>query len=165
MKNIYNDLKQSGSIKGAAKISAILIMMLVWILIDKGNVYGQSLALDSKVSQKASKSNSVIEDAFTKAGGGEDGDIIDEGTGSDGDNSFDVFPNPFERDLVFDFEFTVREGAPYEVVDVQGRLVEQGTIAPGVSQYRVDLGDLKTGMYFVRVDVGSTLVVKRLIKK
>ena len=165
MKNMYNDLKQSSSVKGVAKVSAILILMLVWILIDKGNVYGQSLAVDSKVLQKARRSNSVSEDAFTKAGGGEDGDIIDEGSGSDGDNSFDAFPNPFEQDLVFDFEFTVREGAPYEVVDVQGKLVEQGTLAPGASQYKVDLGNLKTGMYFVRVDMGSSVQVKRIIKR
>lgn len=165
MKNMYNDLKHSDLGKKVLKMSAILIMIMVWILIDKGNVYGQSRALKGQISKE--KLSGQVDQSMFKAGGGDDDGIIDEGSGSEGGNSFDAYPNPFERELVFDFEFTVKqeEGIPVEILDVQGRLVLQALLPSGSSQYKIDLGDLKTGMYFARVAIGNDLQVKRVIKK
>lgn len=164
MKNIYNDLKCGRLVGRVLKVSAILVMIMVWILIDKGNIYGQTIAQKVKTAEYAVVGADSDQSLF-KANGDDEGGIIDEGSGVDEDNSFDAYPNPFERDLVFDFEFTVREGCPYEVIDVQGKLVEQGTLQPGSAQYHIDLSQLKTGMYFVRVNIGNSLQVKRLVKK
>lgn len=150
---------------GLLRLSAILALIMAWILIDKGNIYGQSLAEKAKTTQ-----NTISEDpgqSLFKMRGDDDDEIIEEDPGSDDDNNFDAYPNPFEKDLVFDFEFTVREeqGAPVEVIDMQGKIVEKGTLEPGSSQYRMDLSDLQAGMYLVRVKMGSKLQVKRVIKK
>ncbi|MCB9185979.1 MAG: T9SS type A sorting domain-containing protein [Flavobacteriales bacterium] len=164
MSKIYNDFKEGRPVKGLVRISAILILIMVWILIDKGNIYGQSVDQDSKSFAKSVKPD-VGSQALFKSGGGEDGDIMEEGSGSDGGNSFEVYPNPVVGDLVFDFEFTVREGAPYEVLDLQGKLIERGVIKPGASKHTLDMKELPTGLYFLRVDLGGKLQVKRVIKK
>ena len=163
MNNIYKNFKEGGPLRGLARVSAILIMIMVWILIDKGNIYGQSLSEDSKLIAKAEKLD-VSDQALLKSGGGE-GDIADEGADSDDDNTFEIYPNPVEGDLVFDFEFTVRTGAPYEVLDAQGKLVHRGVIEPGVSHHSVDMRDLNTGLYILRVDLSGKPQVKRVIKK
>ncbi len=166
MKNIYNDFREGRPTKGLARVSAILILVMVWILIDKGNACGQSQSDQLKSLDK--EMGLTSSDPLFKSGNrGGDDEVIGEDPDSDDDNNFDIYPNPFEKDLVFDFEFTVKgeQGAPFEVVDAQGRLVDQGVLAPGSSQYKIDLGGLPHGMYFVRIDVGSTPQVKRVIKK
>lgn len=163
MKNIYNDFKEGLSVKSIARISALVIIIMAWILIDKGNVYGQSIAT-GKASELSGKSD-VIDSSFLKSGGGDDGGILDDGSDFDEDNTFTVFPNPVQGDLVFDFEFTVREGAPFEVIDPQGKLVEAGLVKPGIDQLAVDLSKLKAGLYIVRVELGGKLQVKRIIKQ
>lgn len=164
MSKIYNDFKEGRPGKGLARVSAILILIMVWILIDKGNIYGQSLSDDGKAIAKAEKLDAEA-DALFKSGGGDDGGITDEGTESDEDNSFVVFPNPVEGDLVFDFEFTVRTEAPFEVIDMQGKLVDRGVIRPGISQHALSMKELKAGLYILRVDLGGKPHVKRVIKK
>lgn len=136
---------------------------MVWILIDKGNIYGQSRSDAGLETGKAGKL-SVADQSLFKAGGG-DGDIQDDLDDSDEDNSFTVFPNPVDGDLVFDFEFTVREGAPYEVHDALGKLIDRGVLMPGLSEYKLDLRRLIPGLYFIRVELGGKLQVKRIIKK
>jgi len=170
MNNIYNDFKQGKPLKGLVRISAILALIMAWILIDKGNIYGQNLTVTAKTAKTAK--NTVSEDSgqslFKTRGDDEDDDeIIKEDPDSDDDNNFDAYPNPFEKDLVFDFEFTVRQeqGAPVEVIDMQGKIVEKGTLEPGSAQYKMDLSGLQAGMYLVRVKTGSKLQVKRVIKK
>ncbi|MFM1875855.1 MAG: Secretion system C-terminal sorting domain [Bacteroidota bacterium] len=164
MSKIYNDLKEGRQAHGLAKVAAILIFVLVWILIDKGNIYGQSRSDFATQGGKAVKLD--VSDMSQLKAGGRDGGIQDDLSDSDEeDNSFTVFPNPVDGDLVFDFEFTIREGAPYEVHDALGKLVERGILQPGTSEYRIDLKDLVTGLYFIRVDLGGKLEVRRIMKK
>ena len=83
----------------------------------------------------------------------------------DEDNNFEVYPNPVEGDLVFDFEFTVRTDSPYEIIDSQGRLVRSGHIQSGITAHTIDLSSLRTGMYIVRVELGGKHKVQRIIKQ
>ncbi|MGK0385144.1 MAG: hypothetical protein ACJAVL_001900, partial [Bacteroidia bacterium] len=52
MKNIYNNYKNHKAVKGLLRVSTIIIMAIVWILIDKGNIYGQSLADKSQLTKQ-----------------------------------------------------------------------------------------------------------------
>lgn len=163
MSKVYNDFKDGNPAQGLARVSVIIVFILVWILIDKGNVYGQS---KSDAGLQVAKSNKleVSDQSLFKAGGG-DGDIQDDLSDADDEgNSFTVFPNPVQGDLVFDFEFTVKEGAPYEVHDALGKLIDRGVLQPGLSEYKLDLRELIPGLYFIRVDMGGKLQVKRIIK-
>ena len=155
MKKIYTDIKASGP----ARVIAIVVMVMVWILIDKGNIYGQSVVVEASVAKAAEfqvQSQLLREGADERVGG-----ILTEEEGGE----FVVKPNPVSGDLVFDFEFTVREGIHYEVMNPLGKLVESGLFQPGLSTHSIDFSRLKSGMYLVRLDFGSRLEVRRIIRK
>ena len=161
MSNIYNSIKERKPGKKLARIAGIIIMIAVWILIDKGNIYGQSISDRDVISKSALKSD-VQSPSFRK---GEDvkGDelpTVDEG------DLITARPNPVQQELVFDFEFTVKEnGIPYEVLDPLGRISFQGVFEPGINRHSLDFSSMKKGMYLVRMDLGGKLIVKRIIKQ
>lgn len=159
MNNSYKNFKEGSPLKGLARVSAILIMIMVWILIDKGNIYGQNLSNNGKFHIKASVD--VAEAQLAKAGGDEGGLL----EGADEGTDFQVYPNPVKQDLVFDFEFTVRETIPYEVISPLGRLVASGQFEPGVSTQMLDFKHLKSGMYIIRLEIGGETKVTRVIKQ
>lgn len=163
MKNIYNDYKSHKAVKGLLRVSTIIIMAIVWILIDKGNIYGQSLADKSQLTKQALGQDELLQSPlFKNDDGSEDEDILTEG---DDGNEFTVKPNPVQEDLVFDFEFTVRTAIPVEIYNPLGKLVDQTTFVPGLSSQKLDFRRLPVGMYIVRLDLGNKTEVRRIIKK
>jgi hypothetical protein len=163
MKNIYNDYKSNKAVKGLLRISTIIIMAIVWILIDKGNIYGQSLAEKSQLSKEVLQHSVAYQNPMFKDGdGSRDGDLPVEG---DEDNEFVVKPNPVEGELVFDFEFTVRASIPVEIYDPLGKLVDTGVFEPGISTQKLDFSKYPTGMYIVRLNLGNKMETRRVIKK
>ncbi|MBP9151892.1 MAG: T9SS type A sorting domain-containing protein [Flavobacteriales bacterium] len=163
MKNIYNNYKSHKAVNGLLRISAIIIMTMVWILIDKGNIYGQSLSEKSQLSKQALEQSSNSQTPLFKDGDeSRDGDLpIDD----DEDNEFVVKPNPVEGDLVFDFEFTVKTSIPVEIYNPLGKLVGTGVFEPGISSQKLDFSHFPTGMYIVRLNIGGKAEVRRVIKK
>lgn len=163
MKNIYNDYKNHKAVKGLLRVSTIIIMAIVWILIDKGNIYGQSIAEKSQLSKKALEQPTAAQSPLFRTGDGDgDGDILTE---EEGGNEFTVKPNPVQGDLVFDFEFTVKTAIPVEIYNPLGKLVGQTTFVPGVSSQKLDFRRLPVGMYIVRLNLGNKTEVRRIIKK
>jgi hypothetical protein len=160
MKNIYNESKSEKAVRGPLRISAIVIMVMVWILIDKGNIYGQSIS-DRDVISKSDVAHGIQSAQLRERADEEGGELPIEDKGGE----FVARPNPVIGELVFDFEFTVKTGIPFEVLDPLGRLAAQGTFEPGVSSQSIDLSHLKTGMYLVRLDLGDKMEVRRIIKK
>lgn len=165
MKNIYNEYKSNKAVKGLLRVSVIITMVIVWILIDKGNVYGQNLANQALLSKQVLGQPETVHSPFFKDGdGSRDGDD-DLPIENEVDNEFTIKPNPVEGDLVFDFEFTVKTEMPVEIYDPLGKLVDTGVFVPGVSTQKLDLSRLPTGMYIVRLNLGSKAEVRRIIKK
>lgn len=165
MKNIYRQSESEKAVGRLLRISAVIIMVMVWILIDKGNIYGQSLSQKDAVSKQLT-GQSVQSPQFREGDGddsGRDGDIIP--TDDDDSGEFVVKPNPVHTDLVFDFEFTVRTGIPYQVVDPLGRLVARGVFEPGVSTQSLDFSRFKSGLYIVTLDLGDKVAVRRIVKQ
>ena len=160
MKNIYSESKNKKAVRGLLRVSAIIIMVMVWILIDKGNIYGQSIS-DRDVISKSDVAQG-LQSAQLREGDDERGGEL---PAEDEGDEFVVRPNPVVGELVFDFEFTVKSGIPYEVLDPLGRLAAQGIFEPGVSSQSIDFSHLKTGMYLVRLDLGDKMEVRRIIKK
>ena len=100
MSNIYKNLKDGKPVKSLARITAIIIMVMVWILIDKGNIYGQSISDRDVISKSALQTETQT--AQLREGDDIRGDEIP--TEDEGDH-FTTRPNPVQQDLVFDFEF------------------------------------------------------------
>ncbi|MCF8256869.1 MAG: T9SS type A sorting domain-containing protein [Flavobacteriales bacterium] len=143
------------------KAAAVVTLVMVWILIDKGNALGQS----------AMQTRQMVTDVPTTAqstaplfrDGSRDGELGDDGDDSEGD--FNVYPNPVKDDAVFDFEFTVKTDMPYEICDALGRLIDQGVFVPDIKSQKIDFSRYRTGMYLVRVQMGNRAIVKRIIKQ
>jgi hypothetical protein len=136
------------------KAAAVIALVMVWILIDKGNALGQSARQATEVGSQATASGPLFRDGIR---GGE--------TEDDETGDFNIFPNPVDDDAVFDFEFTVRKGMPYEVTDALGRLVQSGTFEADLQQQRIDMSGYRSGLYMVRVNVAGRAVVKRIYKR
>lgn len=152
-------------LKGQAllKAAAVIALVMVWILIDKGNALGQG-SKDARQSVKQSEAAAQNPTPlFRNGNGGRDGKPG--GDGGDEDGDFNIYPNPVKDDAVFDFEFTVRTDIPYEITDALGRLVERGSFEPEIQQQTVNFSQYRSGLYLVRVQVGNRAVVKRVIKQ
>jgi hypothetical protein len=158
MKQHYSSMMKGQTLLKAA---AVVAVVMVWILIDKGNALGQESNAGShavKHSQHtAAGATPLLRDGSRDGGIGEDGE--------DGSGDFSVFPNPVKDDAVFDFGFTVRGEMPYQITDALGRLIDQGTFVPDLKRQTVDFSRYRTGMYLVRVQMGNKAVVKRIIKQ
>ncbi|MBI1286651.1 MAG: T9SS type A sorting domain-containing protein [Flavobacteriales bacterium] len=170
MNKIYKDSDGERAVSRLLKISAVVIMVMVWILIDKGNIYGQNAAKVSSVSKTLHPQ--TIQSPQFKGGDGGDGGDGGEGSGGEGggvppsdDGGFVIKPNPVQTDLVFDFEFTVRTAIPVQIYDPLGRLVDQQVFQPGLNSQKLDFSKYQTGMYLVRLDLGNRVEVRRVIKK
>jgi len=144
----------SPNMQTVMKAAAVIALVMVWILIDKGNALGQSARQAAEVGSQATASGPQFRDGIRG------GDIEDDETGD-----FNVFPNPVDDEAVFDFEFTVRKGMPYEVTDALGRLVQGGTFEADLQQQRIDMSGYRSGLYMVRVNVAGRAVVKRIYKR
>lgn len=160
MSNIYKNIKDGKPARSLARITAIIIMVMVWILIDKGNIYGQSISDRDVISQSSLEGET--QSALLREGDDPRGDEIpteDEG------GHFTARPNPVQQDLVFDFEFTVKEGIPVQVLDPLGRLAFAGVFEPGINTQTLDFSRFKKGMYIVRLDLGDKIAIRRIIKQ
>lgn len=163
MKNIYTTSNSHKAVKGLLRVSAIIIMVMVWILIDKGNVYGQNAITQAQLSkQDLNQEVSNQTPVFRKGDESQDGGIPIEGNGG---NEFTIKPNPVEGELVFDFEFTVKEAVPVIVFDAMGKLVDQTTFEPGINSQKMNFSHLPTGMYIVRLDIAGKTEVRRIVRK
>ncbi len=158
MRNIYKRLQSENKLGGLLRISAILMMIMVWILIDKGNVYGQESSVRNVISKTDVASNDQT--ALLRELS-DDPQIVS----SEDKNQFVLMPNPFTKDLVFDFEFTIKTGIPYDVICPLGRLIQSGQFESGISTQHLDLSHLQNGMYLVRLNMGDRVEVRRVIKK
>ncbi len=158
MRNIYKRLQSENKLGGLLRISAILMMIMVWILIDKGNVYGQESSVRDLISKTDVTSNAQT--ALLR-------ELSDDTqlASTEDKNQFVLMPNPFTKELVFDFEFTIKTGIPFEVICPLGRLVQSGHFEPGISVQHLDLSHLQNGMYLIRLNMGDRVEVRRVIKK
>lgn len=160
MKKLYNDLKGDRLVLGLVKVSAMVAFIMVWILIDKGNVYGQSMSSDLDALQSGKLPS--LQQPHLRGGDDHGGDLLDD---EDEGNSFTSYPNPTKDDLVFDFEFTVKTGIDYEVFGPAGRLVDEGFIEPGLATYTLDMSRHQTGLYIIRMHIGSDVQISKVLKQ
>lgn len=75
-------------------------------------------------------------------------------------SSLILYPNPTENQLFIETEHEIEE---IVIFDVYGRKCQQ--VNETTSQQVVDVADLKTGIYFVKVVTDNNEIIKRFIKK
>ena len=77
-------------------------------------------------------------------------------------SSFNIYPNPVKDELFIETEMNVEEVAIY---DVYGRQAMSQQVNETASQQVVNVADLNSGIYFVKVVTSEGEIVKRFVKK
>lgn len=81
-----------------------------------------------------------------------------------GTELYDFIPNPFSEFIDLTFSDVLKEDMKFSVYDVSGRQVFQGNKPAGEAYYRVDMPDLASGVYFMRVQFGANTNETKSIK-
>ena len=77
--------------------------------------------------------------------------------------SFAVYPNPASGQLDLLLPSTTKAASPWEVHDMMGRRVANGTMAAGQLRARIDLGAFANGSYTLRCSVDGNWLTKTIL--
>ena len=98
-------------------------------------------------------------------------DAVNSATASLNDDEFvffKVYPNPFINNLNILFKQDNEGHASLNIYDLKGSLlkvIHDGFLSGGIQQFRLELGDLTPGLYFVKITTSSGLnETKKIIK-
>lgn len=83
-----------------------------------------------------------------------------EGVSGISQQSLNLYPNPVKNMLNLSADFVDR--TEVKVLDLQGRTVKH-FVANGLSQMRISVSDLQSGVYFVRVKNETSTAVSKFI--
>ena len=76
-------------------------------------------------------------------------------------NDFKVYPVPADKFLNIEFAFPVSRGI-IQTLSLDGRIVKQQMCRDSVDA-RIDVSDLRKGVYIVKADFGSGVYYKKVI--
>ncbi|MEZ4949264.1 MAG: T9SS type A sorting domain-containing protein [Saprospiraceae bacterium] len=77
-------------------------------------------------------------------------------------SDFEVFPNP-ALDKVWIRKQGLINATRLEIFDVHGKLVQTNSLQPGLAQQAIDIKNLRSGMFFLRIQEGNALFSKKII--
>ncbi len=78
------------------------------------------------------------------------------------ESSIEIYPNPFENS--FNIRIEAIAISAIQIVSLTGELVKEIPITNNQTEYEIDLWDIATGIYYVRVQSENFVVNKKLIK-
>jgi len=81
-------------------------------------------------------------------------------------NSVSVYPNPATQNLNVRFNYAKETSANISIADITGRtlLAEQRDIKTG-NAFQINIENLPTGLYFIKIETGSSSIVEKFIKE
>ena len=88
--------------------------------------------------------------------------IIPDGINDEDITSFTIYPNPVENELFIATELRVEEISIY---DIYGRETMRQQVNKSTNQQVIDVADLNSGVYFVKIVTNEGEAVKRFVKK
>jgi hypothetical protein len=79
-------------------------------------------------------------------------------------NDFSLFPNPAKSSITISSTINGQANVRYEIVDVLGKVVLQNENNAS-NKFSINIHDLNSGIYFLRLQVNSSMVVKKFVKE
>ena len=79
-------------------------------------------------------------------------------------NDFALYPNPAKSQITISSTIIGDVKINYEVVDVLGKVILQNENT-GSDKFSIDINDLNSGIYFLRLQVNNSVVVKKFVKE
>ena len=78
------------------------------------------------------------------------------------ETAFNIYPNPVQSELYIATELQIEEITIY---DIYGRQAMRQQVNGSTSQQVVNVADLNSGVYFVKVSTDNGEIVKRFVKR
>ena len=78
-------------------------------------------------------------------------------------NNFSIYPNPIVDYTTVDFGEPLLEGGQLEIYTTSGQLVYSKELTAGIKQYKIDRGNLSSGMYLLSVRSGVFSTTRRIM--
>lgn len=79
-------------------------------------------------------------------------------------NDFALFPNPAKSLITISSTIIGSVKINYEIIDVLGKVVLQNENT-GSDKFTINVSDLNSGIYFLRIQVNYSVVVKKFVKE
>ena len=79
-------------------------------------------------------------------------------------NDFALYPNPAKSSITISSTIIGTVKVNYEIVDVLGKVVVQSENT-GSDKFSINISDLNSGIYFLRLQVNNSIVVKKFVKE
>ena len=77
--------------------------------------------------------------------------------------SIKVFPNPAKEHLCIDFSSLPQSEISYQIIDISGRIILQGTWSNNKSQFHINTSPIESGVYLLKIQIGGLSEVKKII--
>ena len=83
-------------------------------------------------------------------------------------NNFTFYPNPVSSDLLLcEWDLENEAFVKIELLDVSGRKIKkmnERTMLAGKHKQTVDLSDISSGICFIKMQIGDSVIIDRLIR-
>lgn len=84
------------------------------------------------------------------------------GVTSAGESSLTVFPNPAYESVTISWE-GVLEGGIMEIIDLSGKTIRSFNLQGTASSYQLDISDISSGVYLMKVSDGKSSEYRKII--
>ncbi|WP_052752837.1 T9SS type A sorting domain-containing protein [Kordia zhangzhouensis] len=76
-------------------------------------------------------------------------------------NAISMYPNPAKEKVIIKSKFSIQN---IMIVDMNGRELKTQLLSSSSTEYQLDINNLSTGMYFVKIETSSGTLTQKLIK-
>ncbi|MBO7277549.1 MAG: T9SS type A sorting domain-containing protein, partial [Bacteroidales bacterium] len=73
-----------------------------------------------------------------------------------------VYPNPANTQATLEIN-GLNQDAKVVISDLQGRILSQDSINAGTSRYTINLSDMASGVYYIRIVTDNVISTQKLI--
>lgn len=91
--------------------------------------------------------------------------VVITGTVQEEENRIKIFPNPAQTKVKVEVNTPQSQSLIWELVNVDGRMVKEGSVRKSQrSSFEIDVVELPSGTYVLRIALGEQTIVRKLIK-
>ena len=76
-----------------------------------------------------------------------------------------IYPNPVLDQCTIQWEDALSNSVDYQIVDALGRTIRSGMLEAGSTHYQLDVKDLATAVYTIRLQHQQVQLLKKFVKR
>ncbi|OIQ23066.1 T9SS type A sorting domain-containing protein [Lacinutrix sp. MedPE-SW] len=79
--------------------------------------------------------------------------------------NFSLYPNPAKDEVIIKSNIALRGNTSVTIIDVQGKIVNSKILNVNSLETQLNISNLESGLYFIKLKNGKTETIKKLIVK